>query len=97
MGCFQIDDITFVGEVVDSMGAFAQANRWSVENLKKIISQQKDEIKSFEKVLQQQKSLVEIDFQNQINVIKQQHQINSKISRNIGRRKSQRKMKEQIN
>lgn len=70
----KIYDITFVGEFVYSMGAFAQANRWSVENIKKIISQQKYEINSFEKILQKQKYLVEIYFQNQTNVIKQQHQ-----------------------
>jgi len=69
----KIYDITFVGEVVDSMGAFAQANTWSVENIKKIISRQKYEINSFEKILQKQNSLVEIYFQNQTNVIKQQH------------------------
>jgi len=66
----ELDDKSFVGEVADSMGAFTQDNKCFVVNLKNIISQQKDKIKSFEKVLQQHKYLVEIDFQNHTNVIK---------------------------
>jgi hypothetical protein len=70
----KLDDLEFVGEVADSMGDFSHANKWSIDNLKNIISQQQDKIKSFENDLQQQKSLVEANYQNQINAIKQQHQ-----------------------
>jgi hypothetical protein len=41
----KLDDLEFDGEVADSMGDFAHASKWSIDNLKNIISQIQDQIK----------------------------------------------------
>jgi hypothetical protein len=83
----KLDDLDFVDEVTDSMGAFAHANKWSIGNLKEIIRQQQDKIKSFEDDLQQQKSLAEAEYKKQINVLLQQHQVQFKILKVISNKK----------
>ena len=41
----KLDDLEFDGEFVDSMGNFGHARKWSIDNLKNIISQIQDQIK----------------------------------------------------
>jgi hypothetical protein len=70
---FGQDDQQFVGELAYSMGVFASANIWSVNNLKQIIKQKNDEIAHLEDKLKQKETLIEKQVEVKISQGQQTH------------------------